>query len=170
MGLLEREPTPFISESIGPGVSQVFDEMRSAMEGRQFKSLEEAQVLASAFMEKRNRQSQPEFLGLSPEQMHRLLHQPLVATDDILALNAGVSPKDYIAAFVVTETVYFLKRLNDLQPLKATAKGNLPLAFARELHDRFSENSDLHDFRITTEEDDPKLMALRRMPDYVRLD
>jgi hypothetical protein len=163
MGLLEKEPTPFISESIGPGTSQVFDEMRSFMEGRQFESLEEAQVVASAVMEERNRQSQPEFIGFSPEQMYRLLHQPLAATDDIVALNAGVSPKEYIAAPVVTETVYFLKRLNDLQPLKATAKGNLPLAFARELHDRFPEYPDLHNYRITTEEDDLKLTALRRM-------
>jgi hypothetical protein len=68
-----------------------------------------------------------------------------------------------MAAPVVIETVYFLKRLNDLHPLKATAKGNLPLAFARELHDRFPEYPDLNDFRITSEEDDLKLMALRRM-------
>jgi hypothetical protein len=163
MGLLEREPTPFISESIGPGASQVFDEMRSVMGGRHFESLEEAQALASAFMEEKNRQPQPEFLGLSPEQMHRLLHQPLVDTDDIVVLNAEVCREDYMAAPVVIETVYFLKRLNDLHPLKSTAKGNLPLAFARELHDRFPEYPDLNDFRITSEEDDLKLMALRRM-------
>ncbi len=39
MGLLDKEPTPFISESIGPGASQVFDEMRSVMEGQHFESL-----------------------------------------------------------------------------------------------------------------------------------
>lgn len=121
MKLLEKEPTPFISESIGSGASQIFDEMRSVMEGQRFGSFEEAQALASAFMEKKNRQPQPEFLGLSPEQMHRLLHQPLVDTDDIVALNTEISREDYTAAPVVIETVYFLKRLNDLQPLKATA-------------------------------------------------
>lgn len=163
MGLLDKEPTPFISESIGPGASQVFDEMRSVMEGQHFESLEEAQALASDFMEEKNRQPQPEFLGLSPEQMHRLLHQPLVDTDDIVALNAEVSRKYYMAAPVVIETAYFLKRLNELQPLKATARGNLPLAFARELHDNFPEDPDMHDFKISSEEDDLKLMALRRM-------
>lgn len=163
MGLIDREPTPLISESIGPGASQVFDEMRSVMEDRHFESLEEAQALTSAFMEKKNRQPQPEFLDLSPEQMHRLLHQPLVDTDDIVALNTEVSREDYMAAPVVIETVYFLKRLNDLQPLKATAKGNLPLAFAGGLHDRFPEDPDMHDFRIRSEEEDLKLMALRRM-------
>jgi hypothetical protein len=114
-------------------------------------------------MEKKNRQPQPAFLGLSPEQMHRVLHRPLVDTDDIVGLNADIFREDYAAAPVVIETEYFLKRLNDLQPLKATAKGNLPLAFARELHDKYPVVPEMPGFKITSEEDDPKLLTLRRM-------
>jgi len=164
-GLLEKAPTPFISESIGPGASKIFDEMRPVMEGQHFESLEQAQAVASAFMERKNSQPQPAFLGLSPEQMHRVLHRPLVDTNDIVGLNADMPREDYAAAPVVIETLYFLRRLKDLQPLKSTAKGNLPLAFARELHDKFPEIPDTPSFRITSEEDDPKLLTLRRILD-----
>jgi hypothetical protein len=124
--------------------------------------MEEAQAYAAAVIEKQNREAAPEFLGLSPEQMHRVLHRPLEDIDDIVTLNPEIRPQDFAEIPVVIETLYFLRRLNDLQPLKATTKGNLPLAFAREMHAEFSDFPYPPDFKITSEETDSKLMALRR--------
>jgi hypothetical protein len=163
MPALENEPTSFIAEEPGSAATQTLNDIRSAMEGRNFGSLEEAQTFAAAFMEEKNRNPTPEFLGLSPEQMYRMLHRPLEDTDDIVVLNPEILPENLIEAPVVVETMYFLKRLNELQPLKATAKGNLPQAFAREMHTTFSDYPYPSDFKIMSEEDDPKLMALRRI-------
>ncbi len=53
-----------------------------------------------------------------------------------------------------------MKRLGELEPLKATIKGNLRRAFAQEMHSIFPEAPDF-DYPIMSEEDDPKLSTLR---------
>ena len=163
MPALENEPTSFVAEEPGPTTTQTLHDIRSAMEGRSFGSLEEAQAFAASFVEEKNWKPAPEFLGLSPEQMHRVLLRPFEDTNDIVTLNPEIRPEDFAEIPVVIETLYFLRRLNDLQPLKATTKGNLPQAFAREMHAEFSDFPYPPDFKISSEENDLKLMALRRL-------
>jgi hypothetical protein len=143
---------------------QVFDEMRSAMKGQAFESIEKAQVFADAWLRKKNAEPKSEFLGLSPEQLHRLLYRAFEETSDIVTLNGDLSSEKILEVPIVEESVYFLKRLGELQPLKATAKGNLPRAFAREIHNRFPEDPEFP-FSIASEENDLKLRALRHILD-----
>jgi hypothetical protein len=96
--------------------------------------------------------------------MYRILHQPFTGATDILTLNRNLPKEDLLDIPVVKETIYFLKRLSELQPLKATAKGNLPQAFAREIHDQFPEHPNFH-YPIRSEEQDSKLSALRHLLD-----
>jgi hypothetical protein len=162
--LLEKEPDPILDKEVDPKSSEIFDEMSTALKDQGFKSIDEAQTFLDDLVAKKNAEPIPEFLGLSPEQMYRILHQPFTGTTDILSLNKNLPKEDYLEIPVVREAIYFLKRLSELQPLKATAKGNLPQAFARELHDKFPEHPNFH-YPIRSEEEDSKLSALRHLLD-----
>lgn len=159
--LLEKEPN-LIEGEPDKKAARMLDEMQSALEDQNFGSVEDAQVFANAFADAKNREPVPEFLGLSPEQMYRLLYRPLTDTSDILILNKNL-PKEGLSHIpVVKEIVYLLRRLGELQPLRATVKGNLPRAFAQEMHDTFRDPHQF-DYPIMSEEEDWKLIALRHL-------
>ena len=162
VALLESEPEASETDEVDEKKFQVFDEMRATMKGQAFKSIEEAQGFADAWLKKANAQPKSEFLGLSPEQMHRMMYRPFDETSDIVTLNRNLSSEKILEIPIVKEAVYFLRRLGELQPLKATAKGNLPRAFACEIHDRFPEHP-AFPFPIVSEEGDTKLSALRHI-------
>lgn len=164
LALLESEPEPSEPEEEDHQGFQVFDEMRAAMEDQTFHSIEEAQAFASAWLEKKNREPLSEFLGLSPEQMNRILYRPFQETSDIVTLSRNLSGEKMREVPVVKETIYFLRRLGELQPLKATAKGNLPRAFACEMNDQFPEEA-YYSFSIRSEQDNMKLLSLRHILD-----
>jgi len=164
IALLNSEPDSSDTEEVDEKKLQVFDEMRSDMKGQAFKSIEEAQAFADAWLEKKNAEPKSDFLGLSSEQMNRMLYRPFDETSDIVMLNKNLSDEKILEIPIVKETVYFLRRLGELQPLKATAKGNLPRVFACEIHDRFPEHPEFP-FPIVSEEGDMKLSSLRRILD-----
>ena len=159
IALLDSEPDSSESDEVDENKFQVFDEMRAAMKGQAFKSIEETQGFADAWLKKANAQPKSEFLGLSSEQMHRMMYRPFDETSDIVTLNKNLSDERIREIPIVKEAVYFIRRLGELQPLKATAKGNLPRAFASEIHDRFPEDPEFH-YPIVSEQNDTKLSAL----------
>jgi len=79
------------------GISEA---LRKALEGRQFKSPEEAQAFLDQITQQQNRRHLDEFHGLSPEQMHQILNFPfaspgLVRFPELLDANprrAGTDP------------------------------------------------------------------------------
>lgn len=162
MPLLESEPDLSEPDEVEEKRFQVFDEMRAAMQGQTFKSIEEAQAFADVWLGKKNAEPLPEFLGLSPEQMNRILYRPFKETSDIVTLNRDLSIEKILKTPIVKETIYFLRRLGELQPLRATARGNLPRTFACEMHDRFPEDPEFP-FPIMSEKDDMKLLSLRHI-------
>jgi hypothetical protein len=164
IALLASEPDSSEIEEVDESKFHVFDEMRSAMKGQAFESIEEAQAFADAWLERKNAEPKADFLGLSSEQLRRMLYWPFDETSDILTLNKNLSAEKIREIPIVKEATYFLRRLEDLQPLKATARGNLPRAFAREIHDRFPEDPEFR-FLIASEESDMKLSALRHILD-----
>jgi hypothetical protein len=167
IALLDSEPDSAETEEVDEKKFQVFDEMRAAMKGQAFESIEEAQGFADTWLKKANAEPKSEFLGLSPEQMHRMMYRPFDETSDIVTLNKNLSDEKISEIPIVKEAVYFLRRLGELQPLKATAKGNLPRAFACEIHDRFPEDPEFP-YPIVSEEGDMKLLTLRHILDMCR--
>jgi hypothetical protein len=164
ISLLENEPDLILEDAVETETARIFDEMHSALEGQNFKSIEKAQAFANAFMKTKNKEPMLDFLGLTPEQMHCLLNRPLADNADIVMLNKDISRGELADIPVTKEIVYFLTRLGELQPLKATVKGNLPRAFAQEIHDKFPAIPEFP-YPIMSEIDDPKLMALRHILD-----
>jgi hypothetical protein len=146
----------------GPA-QQVMEEIREALNSREFDSLEEAQEFFDRFTESKNRVPQLDFLGLSSEQVYRMLHHPLEDLEDMLRFNHHLEPSAFQDIPIVKNTLFFLTRMRDLEPLRATAKGNLPLAFARELHHQFLDPSRRFQFKIRSEEESTSVNALRHV-------
>lgn len=112
----------------GRGGAGASADLRQSLEDRQFTSLSEVQTFIEHHTQQRNQAPVDEFHGLSPEQMHRILHFPfaspeLIRFPEIL----DTSPKAPILTLfsLLAETI-------GEQGLKPTAKGNLPQKFCRE--------------------------------------
>lgn len=132
------------------------------MKDMEFSSLEEANQFAQSFMEKRNNTPDDTFQGLSPYQMHRLLHFPFESPDIVSFDFEAVKSSDDAPILRLLNLI--AESLGE-QGLKATAKGNLPRAAARsiaksylspELHQRLTSLGE-----FTSEEDVPFLKTLR---------
>ncbi len=57
------------------------DELIDLLARQEYDSLEDVQALANQFMQHKNLQPQDDFQGLSPEQVHRMLHFPFDTPD-----------------------------------------------------------------------------------------
>ena len=140
------------------------DDLRAAIAGKKFNSLDEANVFAQNFMESKNRVPQLDFLGLSSEQMGWLLYFPFAKTQDIVEINLHLVPAAFRGIPVVENILLFLGMLVEQEPLKATSKGNLPLSFVREvLAELKMPEHEPYDNAIRSEEEVPLLRALREI-------
>ncbi|OGP79854.1 MAG: hypothetical protein A2Z40_00155 [Deltaproteobacteria bacterium RBG_19FT_COMBO_60_16] len=120
-------------EGQGPGLSPegpagVFAEIRQALQGRQFSSLEEVQSFTDRFMRQRNQAPMADFHGLSPDQMHRILHFPFDSPNLVTyaTVVAGEPRAPILTLF------HLLAEAIGEQGLKPTATGNLPRNVCRE--------------------------------------
>jgi hypothetical protein len=98
------------------------------MKGMQFGSLTEVQAFVEHHTQQQNQRPLDEFHGLSPEQMHRLLHFPF-ASPDLVRLPEVLTTSP--TAPIVTLFGMLLEAIGE-KGLKPTAKGNLPQKFCRE--------------------------------------
>ncbi|HUW97442.1 MAG TPA: SEC-C domain-containing protein [Acidiferrobacter sp.] len=112
----------------GHDASSVSEALHKALGERQFNSLEEVQAFVAQHTQQQNSQPLNEFHGLSPEQMHRILHFPFASPEWV-----------HIPTVLNTSPTAPILRLFSLladgigdQGLKPTAKGNLPRTFCRE--------------------------------------
>ena len=89
----------------------------------------------ATFTQARNQQPHPDFDGLSPQQMHRLLSAPW-GDGSFLRLQKNLTDSllNQIPFFVLMETLY--QQLLVGPPIKLTHEGNLPLALCRNLYER----------------------------------
>ncbi|MBW1673342.1 MAG: SEC-C domain-containing protein [Deltaproteobacteria bacterium] len=142
---------------------QVMGEIREVLNKQEFDSLDDAQVFLDRFVESKNRVPQINFLGLSSDQVYRMMYHPLEDLGDMLRFNHQLESEVFQDIPIVKNTLFFLTRLNDLEPLKTTAKGNLPLAFARELHDQYVDSSSDFQFKIRSEEESISVNSLRHV-------
>ena len=143
---------------------EIFDEIREELAGKNFDSIDEANAFLQTFMERKNREPAQGFLGISPEQMHRILRSPYDGISDILDFNEGLSPSEFQAIPVVVHVLIFLNALSECEPVKATKKGNMSLGFSRDL---FEKMYDIEKFpwfrRIRSEEEMSGISSLRHI-------
>jgi len=103
-------------------------DLHQVMEGMQFGSLDEVQEFVGRHTQQLNQRPLDEFHGLSPKQMHRLLHFPF-ASPEVVRLPEAITTSP--TAPIVTLLGMLLEAIGE-KGLKPTAKGNLPQKFCRE--------------------------------------
>lgn len=102
--------------------SSIMEELDQAMGGREFATMEEAQAFVEAFHIERNHRPIDDFRGLSPDQVHQLLHFPLDSPDVLQVSTVLESEPDAPLAHLFG---LLAEAIGD-KGLKPTAKGNLP--------------------------------------------
>jgi len=114
-------------EASGFGATNIADELHKALKDQQFGSLAEVQAFTERYTQQGNQRPLDEFHGVSPDQMHHLLHFPLASPELIHLPEKLVNvPK----APVLTLFGLLAEAIGE-QGLKPTAKGNLPQKFCR---------------------------------------
>lgn len=109
------------------GTGAIMDEVREALAGQNFASIEEANAFLGQYMQQSNQAPKDDFHGLSSEQMHRFLHFPF----DTPHLIDFPSRLDVVPhAPILTLFALLIDAIGD-QGLKATATGNLPRSFCQ---------------------------------------
>ena len=136
-------------------------ELHEAIGDQDFASMEEAQAFIKSFQVERNQRPLDDFRGLSPEQMHRLLHAPLDSPEVM-----------QVSSLLESEPDAPLSRLFGLlaetigdKGLKPTATGNFPRNACREIMQTFLGEHGYSDYirfgGINWEHDAPELHTTR---------
>ncbi len=116
------------SAPLDRGTAEASEDLHGAMQGMHFGSPTEVQAFVGRRTQQQNQRPLDEFHGLSPEQMHRLLHFPFASPDLVrLPEVLTTSPTGPIVALFGM----LLEAIGE-RGLKPTAKGNLPQKFCRE--------------------------------------
>ncbi|MDT8324866.1 MAG: hypothetical protein RRA94_12195, partial [Bacteroidota bacterium] len=137
--------------------------LSDALAGHEFDSMEEAQDFAARLKMAHNTQGIDDFHGLSAEQMHLLLHQPF-SSPRLVEFPALLPSRPDAPVTLLYE---MLRDAIGEKGLKATAKGNLPRNFCREVAEEYYRddpdplNQAHMRFEIHRETDFPDLEKLR---------
>ena len=105
----------------------VGNEIREALASHPVDTMEELQALVANVTDRRNRDARSDFHGLSPEQMHRLLHFPIASPHLVCFPDPIEGP---LSAPILTLFGIIAEAVGE-KGLKPTAKGNLPRALCR---------------------------------------
>jgi hypothetical protein len=119
-------------------------DVREALADRDFSSLDELNEALQGVMANRNRTPSDDFHGLTPEQMHRVLHFPFESPDVVVFADTLESAQGSPAALLLGAMVEAIGE----NGLKATATGNLPRQFCRDARDLLDEHSSFGENRL----------------------
>ena len=157
---------PTFMEAIGSPnkATDSIKEIKQLLKGKNFNSIEEYNRFLNDYNKQKVARPLDDFLGLNPEQMHRILNSSLTANSDLLSLNINIEENDINNIPILTQMKYFLEKLNELSPLKATQKGNLPQKFVKDIYENIYTNFKEHlFFRPRNEEDSPTINSHRHI-------
>ncbi len=143
----------------------LLNEIKEEIERRQLSSMDEINNFIRDFMQGVNQEANEDFFGFSPNQMHRILNFALEGREDIVNFNNNLGPAIYQQTPIIADSLIFLQALSEKEPLKATAKGNLPLTLVKELVEKLNATEETRGrlFFLQSEEDSIGLNALRHI-------
>ena len=151
---------PAANDEMPPPANPVTQALMEALSQQSFASVDDVQAFADQFMFQRNQQPNDDFQGLSPGQMHAVLHAPF---DSPQLVEFNAQPQGVHAAPIVYLFSMMVEAIGE-SGLKATAKGNLPQKFCRAVaqgywsrpearpswfDQRVNREDDFHDLHIT---------------------
>lgn len=143
--------------------TDILNEIKRAMEGRSFASVEEANAFMEQFARAHDSRGLDDFLGLSPGQMHIILHGRSEETAPFLDVGVDVRPTDIPRVPILRQAHWILSRLLAGGPVRLTQAGYMPPALVKEWFAAafFTEFPALQkDFIPSKESDSPLLSRL----------
>ena len=125
--------------SNGSPAQNKLDEFKESVQGQEFSSIDELNAKLSSFFQAQNDRGIDSFLGLSPNQMQEIVYGQFQLNNHIFDLNFDTSL--FSDAPLYKQSLFFLKKLQNCEFLKATQEGNLPRSFVIEFYEKFYSNS-----------------------------
>ena len=144
----------------------ITEKMRQALQEHPVADLDEANRIVQQIAENYNRTPQPDFDGLSPLQMCRLLYSDWDSPESAIVFNEALSLEELSSVEILVNARTFLQALRDEGGTKATAAGNLNRKFVAVISerlwscDRFLD--DLRRWKKTWNEEDVKPLEVLR--------
>ena len=121
-------------------------------------------------VEQENHAPLEDFLGLSPAQMFRILNTPFEENAELLEFDPKIESDDVERIPLLDQALYALRSIEELQPLRATKKGNLPRSFVQQLYEGVVQQYLEYDFAYPQKEEDVSAIAkLRHLLTYAGL-
>jgi hypothetical protein len=121
---------------------------------RVFNSEEELKAFADQHMRSSNNEPQKDFLGLSPSQMHSILHKNVSDNTSLMDLNDRVSQELLEGAPVMKQCRFLLRTFSESEDgIRATQRGNFPRKLVQEFYEKFVREHDILERRPMQEDD-----------------
>ncbi len=135
-------------ESLGMpnAATAVIKELEAGMDGMSFESAAEARRFMESFQIERNRAPITDFLGLSSEDMHLILHDPARAVPRLLDFKGALKEEDVPIIPLLRQALYLLRALAR-GPLRLTKAGYLDPDFVSEWYDAAFDLTESPGFR-----------------------
>ncbi len=132
-----------IRKHLASGVDErreAFDEeLRERLAEAGVENIDDAKRELQRLQDEYNHRPMPDFGGLSPEQMRRLLYmRDWSDPENVLFVNPGLSEEDVCGTPVIANARMFLGALREQDGTAATVAGNLNRKFVRHVFDRFT--------------------------------
>ncbi len=166
-GFIPDDENPVIRESLETlhAATETLQRFREQMELRGFSSLEEAEAYTRDMVENANSEPEDDFLGLSPEMMHRISTLPLVESPEFLSLRGSIVEKDIPGIPLLRQILWLLNYLETDGQIKLTSAGYLPPLHAKAwFEDSFKPFTSLSILEIRPvrrESDEPQMLVVR---------
>lgn len=118
---------------------QLLELVKKEFADKKIGSIEEANLHLSGIMKNYNTLPKSPFLGLSPDQMHKVLNGPFSLNNELFSIeHLNASELQKVPLF--RHAVFLMDKLKSDGEIKATQTGNLPRALVREMYYEFFTN------------------------------
>lgn len=135
--------------------------IKEYLQNTSFENFEDLQGKLTSIQSSHNAAPNEDFLGLSPDHIHRCLYQPYENTKDIVCFNSDISSEIIHTAPIVQAAHYLMTFLAEQGPVKATATGNLPRKLVRQTYEYLANPTEAEESNISSEANVPILGVLR---------
>lgn len=121
--LMEQRGTPNTA-------TDFLHELRTISESKNFASLDEMKAFMNEYVEKRQKAPVDDFLGISPDLMHRILSGDRSLSGSFVSLKKGLSLPDLESSPLLKTAVFILRAIQP-GPLKTTSAGYVPTSLIK---------------------------------------
>ncbi|MFV2056366.1 MAG: YecA family protein [Thiohalomonadales bacterium] len=132
----------------------VSNELGDLLSGQEFNSMEEMQATTDTFMEKQNQKAQDDFLGLSSEQVYKMLNFAF-DTPELFQFSVPLSIEPDAPILMLVEGI--ISAIDDKGLPATKTKGSLPQKLCREVWSDYSKlyaDDDFSSFHKVNKEED----------------